>query len=130
MARVTIEDCTLKIPSRFELVVLAAQRAREIAAGAKPAVERDNDKNPVVALREIAADLATPAALEELLLKKFRKHQIQEQHDLPDEDDAAFSEEIAKEMKSFTPSTMSEEDIEEDGEYTFVDESESAEELE
>ena len=54
MARVTVEDCVDKIPNRFDLVMLAAQRAREIAAGAPLAVERDNDKNPVVALREIA----------------------------------------------------------------------------
>jgi DNA-directed RNA polymerase subunit omega len=54
MARVTVEDCILRIPNRFELVMLAAQRARGISGGAQPSVERDNDKNPVVALREIA----------------------------------------------------------------------------
>ena len=54
MARVTVEDCILRIPNRFELVMLAAQRARGISGGAQPTVERDNDKNPVVALREIA----------------------------------------------------------------------------
>ena len=56
MARVTVEDCVLKVPNRFELVLLAAQRAREISAGAPLTLERDNDKNPVVALREIAED--------------------------------------------------------------------------
>jgi DNA-directed RNA polymerase subunit omega len=54
MARVTYEDCVLKVPNRFDLVMLAAQRAREISAGSNPIVDRDNDKNPVVALREIA----------------------------------------------------------------------------
>ena len=54
MARVTVEDCVLKIPNRFELVMLAAQRARELSVGAQLTVDRDNDKNPVVALREIA----------------------------------------------------------------------------
>ena len=54
MARVTVEDCIDKIPNRFELVLLASHRARTIAAGAQIAVQRDNDKNPVVALREIA----------------------------------------------------------------------------
>ena len=54
MARVTVEDCVLQIPNRFELVMLAAQRARDISAGASLTIERDNDKNPVVALREIA----------------------------------------------------------------------------
>ena len=54
MARVTVEECVLKVPNRFDLVMLASQRAREIAAGAQLVVDRDNDKNPVVALREIA----------------------------------------------------------------------------
>ena len=54
MARVTVEDCVLKVPNRFELVLMAGQRARDISSGAKLTVERDNDKNPVVALREIA----------------------------------------------------------------------------
>jgi DNA-directed RNA polymerase subunit omega len=54
MARVTVEDCVVKIPNRFELVMLAAQRAREIQAGSPLTVEKDNDKNPVIALREIA----------------------------------------------------------------------------
>ncbi|AXO15059.1 MULTISPECIES: DNA-directed RNA polymerase subunit omega [Thalassospira] len=54
MARVTVEDCVDKIPNRFELVMLAAQRARNISAGAELTIDRDNDKNPVVALREIA----------------------------------------------------------------------------
>ena len=55
MARVTVEDCVDKIPNRFDLVLLAAQRAREISGGAELTIERDRDKNPVVALREIAA---------------------------------------------------------------------------
>jgi len=54
MARVTVEDCVLKVPNRFDLVMLAAQRARDVAAGGQLTLERDNDKNPVVALREIA----------------------------------------------------------------------------
>ena len=54
MARVTVEDCVVKIPNRFELVLLAAQRAREITSGAPLTLDRDDDKNPVVALREIA----------------------------------------------------------------------------
>jgi DNA-directed RNA polymerase subunit omega len=54
MARVTVEDCVVRIPNRFELVMLAAQRAREIQAGSPLTVEKDNDKNPVIALREIA----------------------------------------------------------------------------
>jgi DNA-directed RNA polymerase subunit omega len=56
MARVTVEDCVLKVPNRFDLVMLAAQRARDVAAGGQLTIERDNDKNPVVALREIAEE--------------------------------------------------------------------------
>ena len=59
MARVTVEDCVDKVPNRFELVMLAAHRAREISAGAPITVNRDNDKNPVVSLREIAASNQT-----------------------------------------------------------------------
>lgn len=109
MARVTIEDCTLKIPSRFELVVLAAQRAKEIAAGAKPSVDRDNDKNPVIALREIACENLTPEALKEAFIKKLMRKQIQTEQDVPE--DITFSEEIVNEMKQLENDT-SEDDLE------------------
>jgi DNA-directed RNA polymerase subunit omega len=74
MARVTVEDCVIKIPNRFELVLLAAQRARDMAAGAHPTLERDNDKNPVVALREIAADSVPLDGLQNSLIKGMQKH--------------------------------------------------------
>ncbi len=68
MARVTVEDCILQIPNRFDLVMVAAQRAREISAGSQIAVERDNDKNPVVALREIAdAGIDVPVVTNNLI---------------------------------------------------------------
>jgi DNA-directed RNA polymerase subunit omega len=73
MARVTVEDCVLKIPNRFELVMLAAQRTRDIAAGAKLTVDRDRDKNPVVALREIAEDTIPQDDLREELIKRHQK---------------------------------------------------------
>ena len=60
MARVTVEDCVTKIPNRFKLVMLAGKRAKDIAAGAELLVDRDNDKNPVVALREISEDKVAP----------------------------------------------------------------------
>lgn len=63
MARVTVEDCVDKVPNRFELVLLAGQRARQISSGASLTVDRDNDKNPVVALREIAEETIKPADL-------------------------------------------------------------------
>jgi DNA-directed RNA polymerase subunit omega len=71
MARVTVEDCILKIPNRFELVLIAAQRARNISRGEELTLDRDNDKNPVVALREIAEDTVQPAELEQDLIKSL-----------------------------------------------------------
>jgi DNA-directed RNA polymerase subunit omega len=74
MARVTVEDCVLQVPNRFELVMLAAQRARDVSAGASLSVERDNDKNPVVALREIADRTIELDALKNALVKGLQKH--------------------------------------------------------
>jgi DNA-directed RNA polymerase subunit omega len=83
MARITVEDCVTKIPNRFELVMLAAQRARDVSAGAPLTVERDNDKNPVVALREIADDTLDLDHLRYELIHGLRRHvEIEEQgHD-------------------------------------------------
>ena len=74
MARVTVEDCILKIPNRFELVLLAAQRARDVASGAPITLERDNDKNPVVALREIADETIGLEQVKNSLIKGMQKH--------------------------------------------------------
>ncbi len=84
MARVTVEDCVLKIPNRFELVMTAAQRARDVSAGAGVTVERDNDKNPVVALREIADETVDFAELEETLIKGLQRYI---ESDEPEEDE-------------------------------------------
>ena len=73
MARVTVEDCIVKIPNRFQLVIMASQRGRNISAGAALNVERDNDKNPVIALREIAEDMVDHEELEESLIKGLQK---------------------------------------------------------
>ncbi len=74
MARVTVEDCVTKIPNRFELVMLASQRARDIVAGSELTVDRDNDKDAVVALREIADEKMTPNDLSESLLLGLQRH--------------------------------------------------------
>jgi len=74
MARVTVEDCVTKIPNRFELVMTAAQRARDISAGSELTVERDNDKNPVVALREIADETVDYDELQETLVKGLQRY--------------------------------------------------------
>lgn len=73
MARVTVEDCILKLPNRFELVMVAAQRARRIGSGASLTVERDNDKNPVVSLREIADETVNLEDLKEDLIKSHQR---------------------------------------------------------
>lgn len=81
MARVTVEDCVKKIPNRFELVIKAAQRARQISVGAAISIERDNDKNPVVALREIADETIDITNLDEATLMAFRRQFSQEELD-------------------------------------------------
>lgn len=73
MARVTVEDCVLKISNRFELVMLAAQRARNISAGAAITIDKNNDKNPVVALREIAEETVQLDELEEALVMGLQR---------------------------------------------------------
>ncbi len=73
MARVTVEDCIVQIPNRFELVLLAAQRARNIGRGEEMTIDRDNDKNPVVALREIAESTIDLAAVEADLVKSLQR---------------------------------------------------------
>ena len=87
MARVTVEDCVVRVPNRFELVMLAAQRARDIQAGSPLSVERDNDKNPVVALREIADDTIEREQLMESLVVGQQKHV---EMDEPEEDQPEF----------------------------------------
>ena len=82
MARVTVEDCVDKIPNRFDLVLLAAQRARQISGGADLTIDRDRDKNPVVALREIAEQTVKPRDLEEALISGLQRVQM-------DDDDVA-----------------------------------------
>ena len=83
MARVTVEDCVDKVPNRFELVMLAAHRAREMASGSPLTVDRDNDKNPVVALREIAEETQSADGLRERFIES---HQTQIEVDEPEED--------------------------------------------
>ena len=74
MARVTVEDCVKRVPNRFELVMAAAQRTRDLSAGAALSVERDNDKNSVVALREIAEEAISADGLSEALIEGLQRH--------------------------------------------------------
>jgi DNA-directed RNA polymerase subunit omega len=74
MARVTVEDCVDKVPNRFDLVLYSAYRARQLSGGADPLVDRDRDKNPVVALREIAAKSLKPDEVRDEYIRSLQKH--------------------------------------------------------
>jgi DNA-directed RNA polymerase subunit omega len=87
MARVTVEDCVLKVPNRFDLVMVAAQRAREVSAGAQLTIDRDNDKNPVVALREIADGTVNLDDLSNSVVTGLQKHV---ENDEPEEEGQGF----------------------------------------
>jgi len=91
MARVTVEDCVVKVPNRFELVLLAAQRAREITSGAPLTLDRDDDKNPVVALREIADDTIQLDHLHDSLVRGMQKHvEMDEPEEAPELEQTLF----------------------------------------
>jgi DNA-directed RNA polymerase subunit omega len=92
MARVTVEDCIDKVDNRFELVLLAGHRARQISQGAQITVPRDNDKNPVVALREIADETLSPGDLKEDLIHSLQKHV---EVDEPESDGAEITDQTA-----------------------------------
>lgn len=106
MARVTVEDCVDKVSSRFELVLLAGQRAREIAAGAPLTIERDNDKDPVVALREIADETVTPDDLREAKVRDLQRYV---ERDEPEEDDLSLElagRELSAANEDITPENL------------------------
>lgn len=86
MARITVEDCVLRIPNRFELVLTAAQRAREISAGGVLTVDRDNDKNPVVSLREIAEETVDIEELKQDLIQSLQRYVEQDEPEDEDPD--------------------------------------------
>ena len=106
MARVTVEDCVDKVPNRFELVMLAAHRARELSSGAQLTVDRDNDKNPVVALREIADETLTAEQLRESAIES---HQRQIEVDEPEEDQMALL--MSNDQPAHVEDDMSEEKL-------------------
>ena len=93
MARVTVEDCIKKIPNRFDLVIAAAQRSREISNGIAIEVERDNDKNPVVSLREIASEAVDAESLQERFIRSLQKNLNMEENNV--EEEASLEEEFA-----------------------------------
>ena len=124
MARVTVEDCIKKIPNRFDLVVAAAQRSREISNGVAIEIERDNDKNPVVSLREIASEAVDAVSLQERFIRSMQKNLIKE--DVTSEDEASLEEEFAaylneSENKNKTNDNLMFDKINSEEEGSFVD---------
>jgi DNA-directed RNA polymerase subunit omega len=149
MARVTVEDCVVKVPNRFELVLLAAQRAREITSGAPLSLDRDDDKNPVVALREIAEETVGLDHLKMSVVRGMQKHveidEPEETHEL-DLDTALFGINVpagtltdaeigpAREAADTEEGEVEEEDIEEeeiaeDEEESVAEEAAGAEDI-
>ncbi len=123
MARVTVEDCVLLVPNRFELVMLAAHRARALGSGAELKVERDRDKNPVVALREIAEEKLDLGSLKESLIKGLQKRLE------PDQPEEEVIELMAGEQQSWINMDMGAEDeADEEGDEALEGEEESLEE--
>ena len=101
MARVTVEDCILKVDNRFELIVLASHRGREITAGAELTLPRDNDKNPVVSLREIADETIAVEDIKESMITSMQTQIVDDEVNKDTESDSAESEEL-EETKSAT----------------------------
>ena len=93
MARVTVEDCVKKIPNRFDLVIAAAQRSRELSNGISIEVDRDNDKNTVISLREIASEVVDAESLQERFIRSMQRNIIKEENNV--EEEASLEEEFA-----------------------------------
>lgn len=116
MARVTVEDCIDKVDNRFELVLLAGHRARLISQGAQITIPRDNDKNPVVALREIAEETLSPGDLKEDLIHSLQKHvEVDEPEadgdSITDQSTATVASDADEPEDSITFDRMTEEDL-------------------
>lgn len=129
MARVTVEDCVIKVPNRFELVLYSGQRSRQISSGAQLLVERDRDKNPVVALREIADDKLKPEDLKEDIISGLQKLM---EVDEPEDDDpdllkegksgeAAAAPKAKDEEKDIQAANLEQETLEQDGDANVIE---------
>ena len=111
MARVTVEDCIDKIPNRYDLVLIAAQRARDIAAGAHLCVDRDNDKNSVVALREIAENRVSIEDLQRSLVMGLQKYVETEEPQEEEVEIVSAERELADLTETFSSDMISDEDL-------------------
>ena len=122
MARVTVEDCVEKIPNRFDLVLVAAQRAKDIGAGAPMNIERDNDKNTVVALREIAEDKIDCGALEDELVTGMQKYVKEDEAPADDDESVKAADPELVAMSDFDYLTDNEEAVEKAGSFEVTEE--------
>lgn len=109
MSRVTVEDCITVIPNRFELVMFAAQRGKELSAGAPLTVARERDKNPVVALREIAERTVSPKALQEGIIRSMQRHHASDEADEQDIESVLAEDESLTRALQLTESDFAEE---------------------
>ena len=109
MARVTVEDCINKVPNRFDLVIAAAQRSREISNGIPIEVDRDNDKNPVVSLREIASEAVDAESLQERFIRSMQKNLIKEE--TITEEDSSLEDEFAAYLNDSKTENVIEDDF-------------------
>jgi DNA-directed RNA polymerase subunit omega len=132
MARITAEDCIVRVPNRFQLVLYAGQRARAISAGAALTVDRDNDKNPVVALREIADVTVSTEELESALVKSLQKHVEMDEPEQDEMDILAIQQELMGEAPDAPKAAAVDEDASDDEplEETEETEEESDEDVE
>ena len=126
MARVTVEDCVKKIPNRFDLVIAAAQRSREISNGIAIEVDRDNDKNPVVSLREIASEAVDAESLQERFIRSMQKNLIKEDNNIEEE---SLAEEFSAYLNESKTESFNDQELilsknKNDDDGTFVDISE------
>ncbi len=115
MARVTVEDCIEKVENRFDLVLLAAQRARQLSSGMVTELSRDDDKNPVIALREIADEAISPDELKKVLINNTQRFvQADNPFGKDDDDEESLLKELEKEMELSSDSTDEEADFSEE----------------
>jgi DNA-directed RNA polymerase subunit omega len=121
MARVTVEDCIIKIPNRFDLVMVAAQRARDISSGAALTIERDNDKNPVVALREIADTTIDLDALTNAVVQGLRKH-VETEEPVEEGSFGTGDTDILSDLSQTADEAVAEDDEDDEIEGEFEDE--------
>ncbi len=120
MARVTVEDCLDKVESRFELVLLAAQRAKDIASGLPLTIDRNDEKDPVLALREIAKESVQADKLRESLIQSYQK--MADTDALPNDEqmnEALLAKEAGEEIKSMTSDTADEDEAGDDAGFSF-----------